>query len=123
MSRVLSGRSPQPLHKAQGKSQAHSAIEDPELLPYVNGSEIGAAVDVSICGLDGKSRPVFINQEQDCLHLTLDDAARLHAFLGEAIKFLSERRNRSCHSAYNLLTSCQGGGSLLGICSNWNLLL
>lgn len=70
-----------------------SNISDPELLPYVNGSEIGAAVDVSIFGLDGKNRPVFINQEQDCLHLTLEDASRLHEFLGEAIKFLTERRD------------------------------
>lgn len=67
---------------------------DPEL-PYVEGSEIEAVVDVAIIGQDNVRRPIFINQEQDLLHLTLDDAVRLHQFLGEAIEFLKEYNQRT----------------------------
>lgn len=66
---------------------------EPELPPEDN-SEIQAVVDVSIYGTDKIFRPVCINQSQDLLHLTLEDAKRLNKFLLEAIKFLEEYKAR-----------------------------
>lgn len=66
---------------------------DPEL-EAIEGSEIQAVVDVSLHGVDDIFRPVYINQDQELLHLTIDDAKRLHQFLGEAIDFLTEYSKR-----------------------------
>ena len=62
---------------------------DPELAPE-EGSEIAAAVDVSVRGEDGTFRPIYINQDKDFLQITLEDAKRLHGFLSSAIEFVEE---------------------------------
>lgn len=67
---------------------------EPELPPRA-GSEIEALIDVSATGADGITRPVFINQfEEEVIALTYEDTVRLHEFLGLAIQFLKEYRNR-----------------------------
>lgn len=66
---------------------------DPDL-PYIEGSEIEATVDISIKGTDGVDRPVFIGQDDELLHLTLEDAERLNEFLTEAIKFIKNFNGR-----------------------------
>ena len=67
---------------------------EPEL-PPISGSEIEATINVGLTADDGISRPVFINQfEQEVIALTLQDAERLYGFLGPAIKFLKEHRDR-----------------------------
>lgn len=70
-----------------------SKLNDPEL-PFVEGSEIEAVVDVSIHGLDNVFRPILINQDSEILQLTLADAKRLHHFLGEAVEFVEEFSKR-----------------------------
>lgn len=72
-------------------------IEDdsPELPPASN-SEIEALVDVNAKGPDEIYRPVLVNQmEEDVLALTYEDAVRLHGFLGVAVQYLREYRNRN----------------------------
>lgn len=66
---------------------------DPELLPE-EFSEIEAAVDVSVYGLDGAFRPVFIGQDDQILALTLEDARRLRDFLHDAVEFVDEFQTR-----------------------------
>lgn len=68
-------------------------IEDPEL-EYEDGSEIAAAVDVSIHGTDQIFRPIYINQEDAILSLTLADAKRLLGFLNKAVKFVEDFETR-----------------------------
>ncbi len=68
---------------------------DPELLP-VEGSEIEAAVDVSIRGSDDIFRPVFIGQiNGDMIQITYEDAVRLNKFLTKAIPFIKEFSERN----------------------------
>lgn len=63
-------------------------LEGPELPPS-SGSEIQATIDFGSIGLDDICRPVLVNQDDnDILALTLEDAERLHEFLGEAIQFI-----------------------------------
>ena len=69
-------------------------FEDP-VLPPVDGSEIEAAIDISIKGSDLISRPVFIAQDSEILQLTLEDARRLLGFLQKAVPFLEEYRERT----------------------------
>lgn len=66
---------------------------DPEL-EYTEGSEIAAAIDVSTYGSDKVFRPVYINQEDQILQLTPDDALRLLKFLERAVKFVEDYRTR-----------------------------
>jgi len=73
---------------------ASDDFKDPEL-PYTEGSEIEAVVDVAIRGTDGVSRPIYINQSQDFLQLTLQDAERLNEFLTKAIIFIKEYNSRT----------------------------
>lgn len=62
-------------------------FEGPELPPS-SGSEIQATVDLATMGVDGIFRPILVNQdENDILALTIEDAERLHRFLGEAVDF------------------------------------
>lgn len=70
------------------------SFEEPGL-PQQEGSEIEAAVDVSIPGLDDIFRPIFIAQDQEIFQLTLADAKRLKSFLNKAIKFVEEFNDRS----------------------------
>lgn len=72
---------------------AEEGIE-PELPPS-STSEIAATLDLASIGLDGVSRPVLINQDdQDFLALTYEDARRLHKFLGLAVEYLKEYKTR-----------------------------
>lgn len=66
---------------------------DPEL-EYTTDSEIAAAVDVSTYGTDKIFRPVYINQDDQILSLTPEDAKRLFVFLRKAIKFVDEYQTR-----------------------------
>lgn len=68
---------------------------DPELPPE-EGSEIEAAVDVSIRGTDDVARPVFIGQKNgDMIQLTYEDTVRLYKFLRRAIPFIKEYCERT----------------------------
>lgn len=67
---------------------------DPEL-EFTEDSEISAAVDISTHGDDGIFRPVYINQDEEVLVLTLEDSKRLLKFLEKAVKFLDEYQDRS----------------------------
>lgn len=66
---------------------------DPEM-EYREGSEIAAAVDVSTYGTDKIFRPIYINQDDQILALTPEDAKRLFMFLRRAIKFVDEYQTR-----------------------------
>lgn len=68
---------------------------EPEL-PAISGSEIEALIDVSAVGSDGICRPVFINQfQEEILALTYEDTKRLHEFLGLAIQYIREYREKT----------------------------
>lgn len=67
---------------------------DPEL-EYCEESEIEAAIDVTIAGTDNIARPIMINQDENLLQLTLEDAKRLREFLSDAIIFIEEYNGRS----------------------------
>lgn len=71
-----------------------ATIKDPVLLPR-EGSEIEAAIDVSIGEVDGVNRPFFICQETEIMQITLADAIRLRNFLTKAIKYVEEFNDRS----------------------------
>lgn len=77
-----------------GKDKLLENFIDPEL-DYIEGSEIAAAIDVSTYGTDNLFRPVYINQEDQILQLTPEDAKRLLGFLQKAVKFLDEYKIRS----------------------------
>lgn len=66
---------------------------DPVLEP-IEGSEIAAAVDVSTFGDDNIFRPVYLNQDEQIIALTVDDARRLLRFMTKAVKFLEEFESR-----------------------------
>lgn len=66
---------------------------DPEL-EYTEDSEIAAAVDLSVHGTDSVFRPIYINQDDQILALTPEDAERLFVFLGHALKFLEDYKNK-----------------------------
>lgn len=66
---------------------------DPEL-EHVDESEISAAVDISTYGTDKIFRPVYINQDDQVLALTPEDARRLLKFLRKTVKFLDEFQTR-----------------------------
>ena len=68
-------------------------FEDPEL-DHTEESEIAAAVDVSTYGTDKVFRPVYINQDDQVLALTPEDAKRLLKFLRKAVKFVDEYQGR-----------------------------
>lgn len=68
-------------------------FEDPEL-EYKEGSEIAAAVDVSTYGTDKVFRPVYINQDDQVLALTPEDAERLLEFLKDAVVFIEDYKKR-----------------------------
>lgn len=70
------------------------AFEDPAL-DYEEGSEIAAAVDVSVFGDDQIFRPIYINQDDAILSLTPSDARRLLEFLTKAVKFVDEFEDRT----------------------------
>ncbi len=63
---------------------------EPELF-LVDGSEIVASIDIEDDSMDKVCRPIFINQEVECLYLTIADARRLLSFLTEAIPYLEAR--------------------------------
>lgn len=67
-----------------------AAKREPELF-LVDGSEIIASVDPMGVDDDQILRPIFINQDSECIYLTIADARRLNEFLTEAIPFLEER--------------------------------
>lgn len=69
-------------------------FEDPELT-HIETSEIAAAVDISTYGTDKIFRPVYINQDDQILALTPEDAKRLFKFLKKAIKFVDEFQTRN----------------------------
>lgn len=75
------------------KEKKIAEFVDPEL-EYIEGSEIAAAVDVSTYGTDNIFRPVYINQDDQVLCLTLEDAKRLQGFINKAVKFLDEYKSR-----------------------------
>ena len=75
------------------KTSFYEDFEDPEL-EYEEESEIAAAVDVSIIGEDRVFRPVYINQDEQVIALTPDDAKRLHKFLDKAINFIESYQTR-----------------------------
>ncbi len=68
-------------------------FEDPELV-YEEGSEIAAAVDVSVFGDDKVFRPIYINQSDQILALTNEDAKRLLGFLRKAVRFVDSFQER-----------------------------
>ena len=70
-----------------------TSFEDPEL-EHIETSEISAAVDISIHGEDNVFRPIYINQDQQILSLTPQDAKRLYMFLRKAIVFVDEYQKR-----------------------------
>jgi len=76
------------------RNRKTAEFEDPEL-DFIEGSEIAAAVDVSIHGLDNVFRPFYINQDEQILNLTPEDAKRLYSFLGKALKFVEEYQART----------------------------
>jgi len=69
------------------------SFQDPEL-EVSEESEIAAAVDVSVLGTDQVPRPVYLNQDDQIIALTTEDAKRLHGFLGKAIQFLDDYEKR-----------------------------
>jgi len=69
-------------------------FNDPEL-EYSEESEIAAAVDISVHGTDSVFRPIYINQDDQILALTLEDSKRLLAFLKKAVRFVDEFQARS----------------------------
>lgn len=76
-----------------GNDSLLDEFSDPEL-DYTEGSEIAAAVDVSAYGTDKVFRPVYINQDDQILALTPEDAERLLGFLEKAIKFVDSYQKR-----------------------------
>lgn len=76
-----------------GKDKLPDDFIDPEL-EYTEDSEIAAAIDVSTFGQDNIFRPVYINQDDQVLALTPDDAKRLLGFLQSAVKFLDDYKSR-----------------------------
>ncbi len=75
-------------------SEEENNCLEPDMFPS-SGSEIEGAVVVDATGSDGITRPVFVNQfQEEVLALTYEDTIRLHKFLGNAIKFLDEYKNR-----------------------------
>lgn len=77
-----------------GKDKSLDTFIDPEL-EYTEDSEIAAAIDVSTYGTDKVFRPVYINQGEEILALTPEDAKRLLGFLQKAVKFLDDYKSRS----------------------------
>ena len=70
-------------------------INEPELLAKED-SEIEALVCLGAKGVDGFTRPIFINQcGEDLLALTLEDAIRLFWFLDKAIPYVKEYQDRT----------------------------
>lgn len=69
-------------------------IFDPEL-ENTEYSEISAAVDLSAHGTDKVFRPVYINQDDQILALTPEDAKRLLKFLRKAVKAIDSFQTRS----------------------------
>ena len=76
-----------------GKDKLPDDFNDPEL-DHIEGSEIAAAVDVSTYGTDSVFRPVYINQDDQILALTPEDARRLLVFLRKAVAFVDEYQQR-----------------------------
>ena len=76
-----------------GKDTPQKDFIDPEL-EHQEGSEIAAAVDVSTYGTDNVFRPIFINQDDQILALTQEDAKRLLGFLTKAVKFVDDYQKR-----------------------------
>jgi hypothetical protein len=68
-------------------------FEDPSL-EYEDGSEVAAAVDVSVYGSDKIFRPIYINQDDQILALTPEDAKRLLGFLRKAVRFVDDYQER-----------------------------
>ena len=74
------------------KRPAPDSFHDP-FLDTTEESEI-AAVDVSTFGEDEVFRPVYINQDEEILALTPEDAKRLLGFLRRAVRFLDAYQRR-----------------------------
>lgn len=73
-------------------SDGDDLLHGPELQPLA-GSEIEAVIDLSAVGTDGMLRPVMINQDgTDFIQITMEDAERLHKFLGAAIVYLKKEK-------------------------------
>ena len=70
-------------------------MEEPLIEEDEEGCEISAAVDVSLYGPDNVFRPVLLGQDTEIICLTVEDAKRLHKFLGEAIPFVEEYLGRT----------------------------
>lgn len=68
-------------------------FEDPEI-EYEEGSEIAAAIDVTTYGEDKVFRPIFINQDDQIIALTPEDAKRLLSFLRKAVRFVDDFQRR-----------------------------
>ncbi len=75
------------------EDEEFDSFNDPELEPE-EYSEIAAVVDVSIYGEDRIFRPIQINQDDQLINLTPDDAKRLLDFLTVAVKFVDEYQNK-----------------------------
>lgn len=72
------------------EAKTQNSKREPELFP-IDGSEVVASVDPSGIDIDKICRPIFINQDCECLNLTVADARRLLDFLTEAIPYLEAR--------------------------------